>query len=90
MHHLKIEKKICEMLFEKFRSPSVSFIKTSALGAFATGRTSALTVDVGHSVVTSCAVQDGFFLRNTIAKSDFAGRDLSEAVIDLMRKKKQI
>ena len=85
----KDREKICEMLFEKFRSPSVSFIKTSALGAFATGRTSALTVDVGHSVVTSCAVQDGFFLRNTIAKSDFAGRDLSEAVIDLMRKKKQ-
>lgn len=81
--------KICELLFEKFLVPSVSFIKTSALGAFATGRTSALTVDVGHSVVTSCAVQDGFFLRNTIAKSDFAGNDLSQALLDILNKKRE-
>ena len=80
---------ICELLFEKFLVPSVSFVKTSALGAFATGRTSALTVDVGHSVVTSCAVQDGFFLRNTIAKSDFAGHDLSLSMLDILNKKQE-
>ena len=78
--------KICELLFEKYTVPAVSMVKTPVLGTFANARTSAVCVDIGHSVVSSTVVQDGFFNRNSVHKSNFAGHELTLQMYDSIQK----
>ena len=80
----KDRERVCELLFEKFQVPLLSLVKTPVLGTFANARTSAVAVDMGHSVITSTVVQDGFFLRNSVQKSEFAGDRMNAHMKDAL------
>ncbi len=53
----------CQLLFERFESPALFLASTAVLNAFATGRTTALVLDVGSSVTSCVPVFEGFKLQ---------------------------
>nr|GAT53976.1 predicted protein [Mycena chlorophos] len=61
--------RMAEIMFEEFQVPAFYVANTGVLNAFASGRGSALVVDIGHKVVSVTPVVDGFVLRKGLAYS---------------------
>lgn len=67
-----------ERLFEGCGAPAAYIGRGSAMAAFASARTTACVVDVGHQGVTAVPVVDGYSLKKTTVYSRIGGRYLSE------------
>jgi actin-related protein len=50
---------IAQLVFDRFRLPGLYFASSAALSAFASGKPSALVVDMGHSGTSVVGVSDG-------------------------------
>ncbi|CAG9461953.1 unnamed protein product [Pedinophyceae sp. YPF-701] len=70
--------KLVEIMFETFQVPAVFLSKNHTLSMFATAKSSALVVDVGHQHAVCAAVHDGYVLQKTIVRNPVAGALLSE------------
>ncbi|EAN97086.1 putative actin-like protein [Trypanosoma cruzi] len=58
--------------------------RPSVAWTLASGRTSAVVLDVGHNQATTTAVLDGYALRNTVASSSLAGRSVTGRLIEML------
>ena len=70
--------KLCELAFEKFDVPAFFSSKNAVLTAFASGRGTALVLDVGGGVTSSTAVHDGYALTRSVRRHSVAGDAISE------------
>lgn len=48
MHNKEFRMRLCEHMFDKHNVPALFIVKDPVLCSFATGRSSALVLDVGH------------------------------------------
>ncbi|PVG04147.1 Actin/actin-like protein [Serendipita vermifera] len=62
--------RMAEILFEEFKVPAFYIANSGVLSAFASGRGTALIVDVGSHWTSVVPVVDGFVLRKGIQRSD--------------------
>ena len=62
-----------EMLLEKFGASACFLARAPVLGAFASGRASALVVDVGHTAACVTPVVDGFSMLGASRRCELAG-----------------
>lgn len=84
----QLREKAVELLFEKFDVPAVFLAKTPVLTTFASGRTTSLVVDCGHSGTTVTAVHDGYALQKSLKRSPLGGSALTQCLMADMEKGK--
>lgn len=72
--------KALERAFEGCSVPSAYLGRGSALTAFASARTTACVLDVGHQGAVAVPVVDGYLLQKTTMRSVVGGRYLSEGL----------
>lgn len=70
--------RLCELAFEKFNVPACFMSKNAVLTAFASGRGTALVLDVGGGVTSATAVHDGYALTRSVRRHCVAGERISE------------
>lgn len=75
-----LREKSLEIAFEKLHVPASYLLKSAVAAAFAAGKSTALVVDVGHSVASVTPVYDGLVLKRGMQKQEYAGEALNEAV----------
>ena len=79
--------KWAEMLFEKFRCPSICIGSSPAFCVYAAGRTSGLVVDCGAGVTTTVPVFEGLSLTHAAIVVEHAGQDVSQRLKKLFAEK---
>ncbi|KDE08803.1 hypothetical protein MVLG_00908 [Microbotryum lychnidis-dioicae p1A1 Lamole] len=79
------KEKMCELAFEKYHAPAYYAVDKAVMSAFASGKGSALVVDVGHELTTITPIYDGFVLRKAIQKQPTGGRLLSQLLLDSLK-----
>ncbi|KAH8045661.1 hypothetical protein JL721_12564 [Aureococcus anophagefferens] len=67
-----------ELLFESFNVPALHLAPQAILSLYASGRTTGLVLDVGDGVAHAVPVYEGFAVRHGVARSDVAGRDVTD------------
>ena len=81
--------KMVELLFEKHNPPAVFLAKNPVLTSFASGRATALVVDLGAGGTTVTAVHDGYALRKAATRSPLGGDALTDVVLQYLEKTKK-
>lgn len=76
-----VRAKMTELAFEGLQVPAFYIANRTVLSAFATGRPTALVVDVGASQLSAIPVVDGFVLRKGIHTQPNAGNTVSRALL---------
>eukprot|EP01080_Neovahlkampfia_damariscottae_P008070 gene8070-12531_t len=74
----KNKRKITEIMFEKYDLEMFSLYKTPALNCFAYGRTTGISVDVGHSKMSSSVIYEGNLLLQGSLVSYYGGKEIYE------------
>jgi actin-like protein 6A len=73
--------KMAELVFEKFGVPAFFLSKNAVLTAFASGRGTALVLDVGGGVTSAAAVHDGYVLSRSVRRHALAGDLINEMLL---------
>lgn len=79
--------KLCEIMFETFRTPAFFLSKDSVLSCYACGRTSGLAVDFGYNATVLTPVIDGWVDLKGFNKSNIGGNLLDRFSLSLMQQK---
>jgi actin-related protein len=80
--------KWAEMLFEKFRVPSICFGNSSSCCVFASGRTTGLAVDCGAGLTSVVPVFEGLALKHASITVDYGGQDVTQNLKKILKEKK--
>lgn len=56
----------------------------SVLSLYASGRTSAVVLDIGHGLTSAVPIFDGYSIPHTVCKMNLAGRSLNEYLSELI------
>jgi len=78
---LPAREKLAELAFEKFNAPAFFLSKNAVLTAFASGRGTALVLDVGGGVTSATAVHDGYVLGRPLKRHTLGGDLLNEIAL---------
>ena len=69
----KNREKTCELAMESWGAPAFFMVKSGVSAAFASGKASALVVDVGAASTNITAVHDGLILKKSVQRTPLAG-----------------
>lgn len=72
--------RVAEILFETFNTPAAYLAKSAVLAAFASGRTTGVVLDIGHSGVSAVPVLEGALVPGTILRCSVGGAAVSAAL----------
>lgn len=72
--------RLVELFFEKFNVPAAYLAKSAVLAAYASGRTTGLVLDLGHSGVSAVPVLEGALVKDKGIRTSVGGRAVSEAL----------
>lgn len=72
--------KMLEIAFEELKVPAAYLLKAPVASAFASGKSTALVIDIGHGVTSVTPVYDGLVLKRGMQKQAFAGAALNALV----------
>ncbi|EDN07105.1 hypothetical protein HCAG_03636 [Histoplasma mississippiense (nom. inval.)] len=82
---VKAREKTIEIAMEKWGTPAFYLARNGPLAAFASGKASALVVDVGASGVSITPVHDGLVLKRGVQHSPLGGEFISSQIRALFR-----
>lgn len=77
--------KMLQIAFETFNIPSFYVSIQAVLSLYASGRTTGLVMDSGDGVSHIVPIYDGYSLPHAIMRLDFAGRDVTDYFIKLLK-----
>lgn len=69
--------RFAELFFETYQCPSLLFAVQGVLSLYASGQSTGLVIDVGEGVTQSCAVVEGYSIRDATRRVDFGGKDVT-------------
>eukprot|EP00401_Gymnodinium_catenatum_P052650 CAMPEP_0117469512 /NCGR_PEP_ID=MMETSP0784-20121206/6729_1 /TAXON_ID=39447 /ORGANISM="" /LENGTH=380 /DNA_ID=CAMNT_0005263553 /DNA_START=21 /DNA_END=1160 /DNA_ORIENTATION=- len=72
-----LRRKTAEIFFETFNVSAISFLPQAVLAMFSTGTTTGLVLDCGEGLAHAVPMCDGYFLRESVHRSEIAGRDVT-------------
>ena len=72
--------KLCQIMFEYYKTPAVFMASTAVLSAFSVGKTTALILDSGGSITSCVPVFEGFALRRSVRRTRMAGEFLDRSL----------
>lgn len=79
--------KLAEMMFEKYGIPAFFVCKSPVLSAFASGRSTGVVLDSGHTHTTATPVHDGYVLQKSVVKSPLGGECVLNECMKLLQEK---
>lgn len=79
--------KLAEILFEKFKVPSICMGNSASLSIFASGRTSGVAVEMGAGLTCSVPVYEGLALAHAAVFMEQGGQDVSASLRRLLAEK---
>lgn len=79
--------KITEIMFEKFKSPSMYLGIQGVLALYASKRVTGIVLDCGYDVTQVVPVYEGYSLPRSIVCFDMAGRKLNEYMMKLLNRR---
>ncbi|KAM0752722.1 Actin/actin-like protein [Meredithblackwellia eburnea MCA 4105] len=77
--------KMIELAFEQWNVPAYYSVDRAVMTAFASGKGSAMVLDVGDELTSVVPIYDGFVLRKAIQKQPLAGSLLSDILLDSLK-----
>lgn len=83
-HCRTYREKLCEIMFERFKTEAIYIAKRAGLNAFSSGRQSACVVEIGASNLTLTPVQDGYTLQKNCAEYPVGGNFLDDALANII------
>lgn len=72
--------RLVELFFETFAVPAAYLAKSAVLAAYASGRTTGLVLDIGHSGASAVPVLEGAVVKDKMIRTNVGGRALSTAL----------
>lgn len=78
LNPLRNREKMTEIMFEKYRVPSLYVAIQAVLALYASGRTTGIVLDCGDGVSHTVPIYEGYSIPSAIERLDVAGRDLTE------------
>ena len=78
---------ISELLFEKYKVPSLIFSFQPSLSLFTFSSTSGIILETGDAVSQICAITDGYSIPSSFIRSNFGGEDVSNYTRRLLKLK---
>lgn len=72
--------RLVELFFESFDAPAAYLAKSAVLAAYASGRTTGVVLDIGHSGVSAAPVLEGVLVKDTLLRSNVGGATVSAAL----------
>lgn len=93
LNPVKNRARMLEVMLEQFQFHECTLAYQAILTLYAQGILTGVVVDIGDGVTHICPVIDGYCLKNSIARLNIAGRDITRYLIRLLlvrgvRKKK--
>merc|ERR1719229_1607086 len=85
----KNREKAAEIFFETFGCPALFVSAQAILSLYASGRTTGIVLDSGDGVTHAVPVYEGFALPHAVMRSDVAGRDVTDHLMQLLRRSGQ-
>jgi len=79
--------KMTTMLFETFNVPAMYIGVQAVIGLYASGRTTGCVLDLGHGKSHAVPIFEGYALPHSIGKLEYAGKDLTDYLHQLLVKK---
>jgi Actin len=74
-----------QLMFETFNTPAFFVAQESALACYASGRSTALILDIGHGTTSVSAHSEGYRLPSADVFHEFGGQDLIEHLQTILR-----
>lgn len=71
---------IAQFLFEELRCTTLLFARQPVLSLHAMGRSTGVVLECGAGVTQTCAVFDGYAIREACARMDFGGNDICDEI----------
>jgi actin-related protein len=72
--------RLVELFFETFSVPAVYLARSAVLAAYASGRTTGIVVDMGHSGISAVPVLEGALVKDKFLRTDVGGAAVSAAL----------
>ena len=76
--------KMVEIMFETFNTPATYVTSSDPLSLYSSGRTTGVTVNIGHGVCSVMPVYEGYFLPHTSFQLNIGGCDLTDYLVRLL------
>ncbi|MBN8548964.1 MAG: actin family protein, partial [Deltaproteobacteria bacterium] len=80
----KNRERMAELLFEQFQVPALNFQIQAVMTMYSNGRVDGLVVDSGDGITHTVPIFEGRTVGGAIRRSDIAGRDLTEWMMELL------
>jgi actin-like protein 6A len=72
--------RLVELFFESFNAPAAYLAKSAVLAAYASGRTTGVVLDMGHSGVSAVPVLEGALVKDTFLRTSVGGAAVTAAL----------
>ena len=76
-----------QVMFETFDVPSMFTVNQGVLSLLASGRTTGLVIDSGHSVSHAIPIHQGRVIHDAAMRFDLAGQDITELLIRILQER---
>ncbi|BFU25798.1 actin, putative [Entamoeba histolytica HM-1:IMSS-B] len=86
----QIREKTIQLLFERFKVPSVYFSIQPILSLFASEKTDGLVIDSGADITQIIPIYEGYVISSCVHKQYVAGNDLLEYLVSTISEKRDV
>jgi actin-like protein 6A len=72
--------RLVELFFETFQVPALYLARSAVLAAYASGRTTGIVLDMGHSGISAVPILEGSLVKDKFLRTDIGGAAMSAAL----------